>query len=157
MSLLGQGNSGWGGVDGRQLCRTAENEAVRGLRFWREARRMRDHDIKKGRPMAQEEQQESHQEPHQDAQQGLPAPLLDMHRAIRALIGQLESLDLNGQRFERCTDPELRRVLANQGDVARKQVAMLLEWMRRRDVKLDKEMKEALFKAGPIVAQFHYE
>jgi len=111
--------------------------------------------------MAQEEQQESHQESHQeslqDSQQGLPAPLLDMQRAIRALIGQLDSLDLNGQRFERCTDPELRRVLANQGDVARKQVAMLLEWMRRRDVKLDKEMKEALFKAGPIVAQFHYE
>lgn len=107
--------------------------------------------------MAQEEQQQSHQESLQESQQGLPAPLLDMHRAISALIGQLESLDLNGQRFESCTDPELRRVLANQGDVARKQVAMLLEWMRRRDVKLDKEMKEALFKAGPIVAQFHYE
>lgn len=110
--------------------------------------------------MAQEAQQESRpsqQESKQDPQQGLPAPLLDMHRAIGALIGQLESLDLNGQRFESCTDPELRRVLANQGDVARKQVAMLLEWMRRRDVKLDKEMKEALFKAGPIVAQFHYE
>lgn len=114
---------------------------------------MRYHDIKKDSPMAQEAQQESHQE----SQQGLPAPLIDMHRAISALIGQLESLDSNGQRFEACTDPELRRVLANQGDVARKQVAMLLEWMRRRDVKLDKEMKEALFKAGPIVAQFHYE
>lgn len=110
--------------------------------------------------MAQEAQQELHPsqpELKQDSQQGLPAPLIDMHRAISALIGQLESLDLNGQRFESCTDPELRRVLANQGDVARKQVAMLLEWMRRRDVKLDKEMKEALFKAGPIVAQFHYE
>lgn len=106
--------------------------------------------------MAQEAQQELHPS-EQDSQQGLPAPLVDMHRAISALIGQLESLDLNGQRYESCTDPELRRVLANQGDVARKQVAMLLEWMRRRDVKLDKEMKEALFKAGPIVAQFHYE
>ena len=103
--------------------------------------------------MAQETPQESGPESRLD----LPAPLLDMHRAISALVGQLESLDANGRRFEACTDPELRRVLANQGDVARKQVAMLLEWMRRRDVKLDKEMKEALFKAGPIVAQFHYE
>lgn len=87
----------------------------------------------------------------------LPAPTLDMHRAIAAVIAALQTLDDTHQRWEACTDPELRLVLAHQRDGARKQVAMLLEWMRRRDTKLDKEMKEALFKAGPIVAQFHYE
>ena len=87
----------------------------------------------------------------------LPAPALDMHRAVAALIGALTMLDQHNQRHEACTDPELRLVLAHHRDNARKQVAMLLEWMRRRDVRLDKELKEALFKAGPIAAPFHYE
>ncbi|OBV36948.1 hypothetical protein [Janthinobacterium psychrotolerans] len=88
---------------------------------------------------------------------GLPATALDMHRAIGALVAALQALDVNSQRFEACTDPELRRVLAHAGDTSRREAAMLFEWMRRRDARLDKEMKEALFKAGPIVAQFHYD
>jgi len=87
----------------------------------------------------------------------LPATALDMHRAIGALVASLQALDVNSQRFEACTDPELRRVLAHAGDTSRKEASMLLEWMRRRDARLDKEMKEALFKAGPIVAQYHYD
>ncbi|MES2742726.1 MAG: hypothetical protein V4754_17515 [Pseudomonadota bacterium] len=87
----------------------------------------------------------------------LPAPVMDMHRSICTLVAELTTLDLNSQRYEACTDPELRRLLAFQCDAGKKHIAMLLEWMRRRDVKLDKELKQALFKAGPIVAQFHYE
>ncbi|MET3131201.1 hypothetical protein AAKU55_001460 [Oxalobacteraceae bacterium GrIS 1.11] len=97
------------------------------------------------------------QEELHEAADGLPAPTIDMHRAISALIEGLQALDGNNQRFEACTDPELRRLLAHRCDSSRKQVAMLLEWLRRRDSKMDKEMKEALFKAGPIVAQYHYE
>lgn len=87
----------------------------------------------------------------------LPAPVMDMHRALQGLTEALTALDLNHQRVESCTDPELKRVLAHSCDAGRKQVAMLLEWVRRRDTRMDKEMKEALFKAGPIVAQYHYE
>jgi len=94
---------------------------------------------------------------YQEALGQLPAPTLDMYRAIGALTAALAMLDQNNQRYEACTDPELRLVLAHHRDGARKQVAMLLEWMRRRDTALGKEMKEALFKAGPIVAPFHYD
>ena len=93
----------------------------------------------------------------QESLDKLSAPTLDMHRAISALIAQLQAVDGQNQRHEACTDPELRLLLAHSRDVGKKQVAMLLEWMRRRDVRLDKEMKEAMFKAGPIVAQFHSE
>ncbi|MDC8756133.1 hypothetical protein [Janthinobacterium fluminis] len=92
-----------------------------------------------------------------EAAEALPAPTRDMHRAIGALCEDLAALDADNQRVEACTDPELRRVLVHRADASRKQVAMLLEWMRRRDTRLDKELKDALFKAGPIVAQFHYE
>ena len=87
----------------------------------------------------------------------LPAPVLDMHRALTTLADRLTALDVQNQRIELCTDPELKLVLASQRDATRKHIAMLLEWVRRRDVKRDKEMKEALFKAGPIAAPFHYE
>jgi hypothetical protein len=92
-----------------------------------------------------------------EAPDQLPAPTLDMHRAIAALTATLGMLDQHNQRHEACTDPELRLVLGHHRDAARRQVAMLLEWMRRRDARLDKELKAALFKAGPIAAQFHYE
>ncbi|AKU20299.1 hypothetical protein MJ904_25375 [Massilia sp. MB5] len=87
----------------------------------------------------------------------LNAQVIDMHRALRSLAEKLEQLDLLNQRIEACTDPELKLVMASQRDATRKHVAMLLEWVRRRDPKLDKEMKDALFKAGPIAAQYHYE
>lgn len=87
----------------------------------------------------------------------LPAPLKDMHRALSALGEKVAALDVLNQRHEACTDPELKLVLAHQRDVTRRQLAMLLEWARRRDPKLDKELKEALFKAGPITAQYQYE
>lgn len=87
----------------------------------------------------------------------LNAQVLDMHRALTTLSEKIEMLDLQNQRIEVCTDPELKLVLASQRDGLRKHIAQLLEWVRRRDPKLDKEMKETLFKAGPIAAQYHYE
>lgn len=87
----------------------------------------------------------------------LNAQVLDMHRGLTALIEKLGELDTLSQRAEACTDPELRLVLGSQRDTARKHVAMLLEWARRRDAKLDKELRDALFKAGPIAAQYRYD
>ncbi|UGQ44722.1 ferritin family protein [Massilia endophytica] len=87
----------------------------------------------------------------------LHAQVLDMHRGLTSLIDKLGMLDTQNQRIEACTDPELKLVMAHQRDATRKHIAMLFEWVRRRDPKLDKEMKEALFKAGPIAAQYHYE
>ncbi len=93
----------------------------------------------------------------QEPLENLSAPTLDMHRAISTLSEALRALDVHNQRHEGCTDPELRLLLAHQRDAGKRKIAMLLEWMRRRDVRLDIELKEAMFKAGPIIAQYHYE
>ncbi len=85
----------------------------------------------------------------------LSAPLLDMHRGLASLIVALQAVDSCSQRHEACTDPELRLVLAKQRDAHKREVAMLLEWVRRRDVRFDHEFKQALFKAGPITADKH--
>lgn len=83
----------------------------------------------------------------------LSAQTMDMHRAITSLMRKLESLDGYNQRFDACTDPELKRIIAHSRDEEKAHASMLLEWIRRRDPTMDHELRTALFKAGPITAQ----
>lgn len=94
------------------------------------------------------------QEEMQEPTENIPAPTLDMHRAIVSLTQELVAIDAYTQRYEACTDPELRLILANHRDKKKQHAAMLLEWMRRRDPKWDHYLRDALFKAGPITAQY---
>ncbi len=86
----------------------------------------------------------------------LPAPAQDMHRALAALREELDSIDRYNQRWEACTDPELKLILAASRDKEKEHAAMLMEWIRRRDPRMDVQMKDKLFKAGPITAQHQY-
>ncbi|MGI9310269.1 MAG: encapsulin-associated ferritin-like protein [bacterium] len=75
---------------------------------------------------------------------------LDMHRAITSLMEELEAVDWYNQRVDACNDPELKRILAHNRDEEKEHAAMVLEWIRRRDPALDRELKETLFTEGPI-------
>jgi len=75
---------------------------------------------------------------------------MDMHRAIRSLAEKLGALDDCNQRLDACTDSSLISILEATRDSEKNNIAMLLEWMRRHDPKLDKALRSALFKAGPI-------
>ena len=74
----------------------------------------------------------------------------DMHRAIVSLMEELEAVDWYNQRADACKDPELRAILAHNRDEEKEHAAMVLEWIRRHDPVLSKEMKEYLFSEGPI-------
>ncbi|MDA7967608.1 MAG: ferritin-like domain-containing protein [Gammaproteobacteria bacterium] len=74
----------------------------------------------------------------------------DMHRAITSLMEELEAVDWYNQRVDACKDPELKRILEHNRDEEKEHAAMVLEWIRRRDKVLDHELKESLFKEGPI-------
>lgn len=87
----------------------------------------------------------------------LSAPTLDMHRALALLAEEFKSVDAYNQYYEGCTDPELRLIIAHHRDKKKALIAMLLEWVRRRDVHFAHEMKHSIFKAGPITAQFQTE
>jgi hypothetical protein len=87
----------------------------------------------------------------------LDAPTLDMHRALASLVESLQNLDGCNQRYDACTDPELKLLLAHHRDQGKKQIAMLLEWVRRRDLRMNHEMRQVMFKTGPISAPFHDE
>lgn len=74
----------------------------------------------------------------------------DMHRAITSLMEELEAVDWYNQRVDACKDEELRNILIHNRDEEKEHAAMVLEWIRRRDPKLDGELKDYLFSSGPI-------
>jgi ferritin-like protein len=69
----------------------------------------------------------------------------DMHRAIVSLMEELEAIDWYNQRADACKDPELKAILAHNRDEEKEHASMVLEWIRRRDPRFSKEMKDYLF------------
>lgn len=74
----------------------------------------------------------------------------DMHRAITSLMEELEAVDWYNQRVDTCKDEELKRILIHNRDEEKEHAAMVLEWIRRQDDYLDKELKDWLFTDKPI-------
>jgi ferritin-like protein len=74
----------------------------------------------------------------------------DMHRAIISLMEELEAVDWYNQRVDACKDKELAAVLAHNRDEEKEHAAMVLEWIRRRDSRFDKELKDYLFTTEEI-------
>ena len=83
----------------------------------------------------------------------LSAATMDMHRAITSLMEELEAVDWYNQRVDACTDLELKSILEHNRDEEKEHAAMVLEWIRRHDPKMDQELRDNLFKAGPIAGQ----
>ena len=74
----------------------------------------------------------------------------DMHRAIESLMEELEAVDWYNQRMDACKDAQLRAILKHNRDEEKEHAAMVLEWIRRRDPEMDKELKDYLFTEGEI-------
>jgi len=74
----------------------------------------------------------------------------DMHRAIVSLMEELEAIDWYNQRANACKDPDLKGILAHNRDEEKEHAAMVLEWIRRHDRQLSKELKEFLFTDKPV-------
>ena len=83
----------------------------------------------------------------------LSAATLDMHRAIISLMEELEAVDWYNQRADACSDPELKRILTHNRDEEKEHAAMMLEWIRRHDPAFDHQLKDSLFKEGPIAGE----
>jgi ferritin-like protein len=77
----------------------------------------------------------------------------DRHRAIASMMEELEAVDWYDQRVQVAGDDELRELLAHNRDEEKEHFVMALEWLRRRDAKLDAELRGRLFQPGSIVAR----
>ena len=87
---------------------------------------------------------------HEPAEK-LSAATIDRHRAIVSLMEELEAIDWYDQRIEAATDEELREILRHNRDEEKEHAAMVLEWLRRRDPSLDKQLRTYLFSQGEIL------
>lgn len=74
----------------------------------------------------------------------------DMHRAIVSLMEELEAIDWYNQRADACKDSELKLILEHNRDEEKEHASMVLEWIRRRDPRFSKELKDYLFTQKPL-------
>lgn len=75
---------------------------------------------------------------------------IDRHRAIVSLQEELEAIDWYDQRVAATSDPELAALLAHNRDEEKEHAAMLLEWVRRHDPVLDRNLRTYLFTTEPV-------
>jgi ferritin-like protein len=85
---------------------------------------------------------------HED---NLKPKTVDEHRAYVSLQEELEAADWYNQRVEGATDPELAAILAHNRDEEKEHAAMVLEWLRRGDPKLDEHLRTYLFTEGSLL------
>jgi ferritin-like protein len=83
----------------------------------------------------------------------LSAETRDMHRAIVSLMEELEAVDWYNQRADACKDPELKAILEHNRDEEKEHASMVLEWIRRKDPRFSRELKDYLFTDKPIAHQ----
>ncbi len=74
----------------------------------------------------------------------------DITRAIKSLMEEFEAVDWYNQRMSVTKDKELYEILKHNRDEELEHAAMALEWLRRKLPVLDEELRENLFKEGPI-------
>ena len=88
-----------------------------------------------------------------EAAEALQPDTIDRHRAIVSLMEELEAVDWYAQRVDATQDPELAAILAHNRDEEKEHAAMVLEWLRRHDPGLDKELRDYLFTDKPLLAR----
>lgn len=93
---------------------------------------------------------QSSQEFHESTDK-LKVETMDRHRAIVSIMEELEAVDWYDQRVDAATDDELRGILAHNRDEEKEHASMLLEWLRRRDAKLDEMLRTYLFSSKPVL------
>jgi uncharacterized protein len=87
---------------------------------------------------------------HEPAEKLTPETI-DRHRAIASIMEELEAVDWYDQRAKAAACDELRAILEHNRDEEKEHAAMALEWLRRRDAKLDEHLRTYLFTEGSIL------
>jgi uncharacterized protein len=80
---------------------------------------------------------------------------IDRHRAVASLMEELEAIDWYDQRIDAASDAELKGLLAHNRDEEKEHAAMMLEWLRRHDAKLDEHLRTYLFTSKPVLTIEH--
>ncbi len=80
----------------------------------------------------------------------LSAHTIDMHRAIRSLMEELEAVDWYRQRADATKDEALKKIVLHNAREELEHACMVLEWLRRNDKEFDEHLRTYLFSEGEI-------
>ena len=72
-------------------------------------------------------------------------------RALNSLKEEVEAVDWYNQRVDTTDDEELKAVMAHNRDEEIEHACMTLEWLRKNMPGWDEELRNWLFKEGPIL------
>ena len=78
-----------------------------------------------------------------------------IHYAITSLMEEFEAVDWYYQRADDTADADLKAVLLHNAHEELEHACMVLEWLRRAEPVLDKNLREYLFQDGSIVGREH--
>ncbi|SES87035.1 encapsulin-associated ferritin-like protein [Anaerobranca gottschalkii] len=90
---------------------------------------------------------------YQEPYQLLDDKTRDISKAITSLKEELEAVDYYNQRIATVADEQLKAILIHNRDEEIEHACMTIEWLRRNMPKWDEELRNTLFKEGPIVGQ----
>ena len=74
-----------------------------------------------------------------------------LHQAISSLMEELEAVDWYRQRADDCDDAELKEILLHNMREEMEHAAMVIEWIRRNSKDFDEQLRDYVFKDGPIM------
>lgn len=79
---------------------------------------------------------------HYENWEKLPEGTKDLERARQSLVEELEAINLYQERIDTTKDVELKGILEHNRDEEKEHVAMLMEWIRKKDQVQDRKFEE---------------
>lgn len=83
--------------------------------------------------------------PRFEVAEDLSDKIKNLSRARQSLIEEMEAIMFYDERADATTDKNLKEIIIHNRDDEKEHFSLLLEYLRRNDLELDREMKEILF------------
>ena len=83
--------------------------------------------------------------PRFEVAEDLNDKIKNLSRARQSLIEEMEAIMFYDERADATTDKNLKEIIIHNRDDEKEHFSLLLEYLRRNDPEMDREMKEILF------------
>jgi hypothetical protein len=77
-----------------------------------------------------------------EGRENLSKETKNLERARQSLIEELEAINWYQERYEVVDDPELKKILEHNRDEEKEHVALLVEYIRKKDKVQDEQFEE---------------
>ncbi|MBE5727913.1 ferritin [Candidatus Parvarchaeota archaeon] len=83
--------------------------------------------------------------PRYEVAEDLDEKTKDLSRARQSLVEEIEAIMFYDERANATKDKDLKAVIIHNRDDEKEHASLLLEWLRKHDEALDRELKKNLF------------